>query len=128
MKKCPSCKQDKDIDQFHPSKRWKDGRYPYCKKCDLDKRDSKRHQTKLKVLDYLKTHPCIDCGNSNPVVLEFDHREKKRSRKHAISTMLNDRASWSKIEQEIANCDIRCANCHRIKTAKENGCFKLPGY
>jgi hypothetical protein len=125
MKICPSCKEEKDTKLFNKSKRWKDGLYPYCKKCELQKSNARRTKVKIKVLEYLKCHPCIDCGNSNPVVLEFDHRVKKESRQHSITEMLNDRKSWDKVEQEIAKCDVRCANCHRIKTAKQNNCFKL---
>lgn len=63
---------------------------------------------------YLKTHPCIDCGESDNVVLEFDHvrGEKKRN----ISDMILKAFSINAIKTEIEKCDVRCANCHRRVT------------
>ena len=31
---------------------------------------------------------------------------------------------WDRILQEIAKCDVRCANCHRIMTAARGGHFR----
>ena len=32
---------------------------------------------------------------------------------------------WSSIEEEIAKCEVRCANCHRQRTALQFGWPKL---
>lgn len=131
---CSKCYDRKDIELFPTSTCNKDGRKAHCRKCEQKRIDKRRLDNKLKLLEYLKDKVCIDCGNSNPVVLEFDHREKKESRDHSIIVMLQNRLSWNRILDEIAKCDIRCANCHRIKTAKAQNCFKLlssdklPGY
>ena len=63
------------------------------------------------ILNYFKDHNCIDCGESNPVVLEFDHRDKTQKEK-SISSFLRARRI-DKIINEIEKCDVRCANCHR---------------
>ena len=60
-----------------------------------------------------RLHKCIDCGQSNPQVLEFDHVKNKS---HNISDMTNGAYSIEAIKKEIRKCEIRCANCHRIKT------------
>jgi hypothetical protein len=71
------------------------------------------------VEQWLATHPCIDCSEDDPVVLEFDHvRGKKVS---GISEMVIQYCSLAKLEEEVKKCDVRCANCHRRKTAKEKG-------
>jgi hypothetical protein len=70
------------------------------------------------IIEYLSTHPCVDCGQDNPNVLEFDHRNDKEL---DISYMLTRGYSLEHIAAEISKCDIRCANCHRRKTAKERG-------
>jgi hypothetical protein len=80
--------------------------------------DNVRH-----VIDYLLRHPCIDCGEDDLIVLEFDHRDPSTKRM-AVSSLLRY-SSWSLIEAEIAKCDVRCANCHRRKTARERDYRKV---
>jgi hypothetical protein len=68
------------------------------------------------LLRYLSQHPCVDCGEADARVLEFDHvRGVKRA---AISAMVRDIRPMDQIWAEVAKCDIRCANCHRRKTAR----------
>lgn len=56
---------------------------------------------------------CIDCGYvGHPAALEFDH---VRGIKRIEIGKMGMRA-WKVIFEELAKCEIRCANCHRIKT------------
>jgi hypothetical protein len=67
------------------------------------------------VLSYLALHPCVDCGETDPRCLDFDHvREQKRC---DISRMLGN-YGWETIAKEIGKCEVRCANCHRKRTAE----------
>lgn len=73
-----------------------------------------------RIVDYLEEHPCIDCGEDDIRVLEFDHtdpEQKSISIGHAV------RGGWgiAAFEREIAKCVVRCANCHRIKTQIQRG-------
>jgi hypothetical protein len=68
--------------------------------------------------NYLLDHPCINCGEANPIKLDFDHRIDK-DKKGGISYLIYLPAGIKRLKAEIAKCDIRCANCHRLKTAKE---------
>ena len=72
------------------------------------------------VWNYLADHPCVDCGESDPVVLQFDHVRTKRKN---IAQMMSAGFSWAAIIEEIANCEVRCGNCHRRKTAREQGIY-----
>lgn len=65
---------------------------------------------------YLSTHPCVDCGEGDPIVLEFDHvyGVKRLAVSHMIGSF-----SWATIAEEIGKCEVRCANCHRRKTAAQ---------
>jgi hypothetical protein len=38
--------------------------------------------------------------------------------------MWRRRRSWKTVELEIAKCEVRCANCHARKTARELGNYK----
>ena len=57
---------------------------------------------------------CVDCGESDPIVLEFDHICGEKI--HNIADMVNQSYSIETIKNEIRKCQVRCANCHRKKT------------
>jgi hypothetical protein len=69
------------------------------------------------LLEHFKTHPCSDCGEADPVVLEFDHVGPKLFN---IASDLVDR-SWPSILAEIEQCEVVCANCHRRRTVERRG-------
>ena len=69
---------------------------------------------------YFVVHPCVDCGERDPVVLEFDHLRDKRL---AISSQLHGR-NWQTILDEIEKCEVLCANCHRRRTARRRGALR----
>lgn len=139
MVHCPRCNSEKPESDFGVKKN--DLRQPYCKPCARDYRKehyrANREKTvkaviarkkanvvenRKRVLQYLADHPCVDCGTTDPVVLQFDHL---RDKKYIISKMVSQGYEWRTIAAEIAKCAVRCANCHARKTAKEFGwyCF-----
>jgi hypothetical protein len=67
--------------------------------------------TRDHVDSYLREHPCIDCGEKDILVLDFDHVRDIKLK--SISAMLRQGATLDQIKLEIAKCDVRCANCHR---------------
>jgi len=70
------------------------------------------------ILEYLSKHPCVDCPEKDPVVLEFDHVRGKKL--DTISNLaFRYTSSLKKIVSEIKKCEVRCANCHRRRHAKE---------
>jgi hypothetical protein len=66
----------------------------------------------------------VDCGENDPVVLEFDHRDPEQ-KVETICGLLRNLADNHTLLTEIAKCDVRCANCHRRKTAKQFGWHAL---
>ena len=137
MKICKNCNLPK-ID-FRKSKKYIDGLDVYCKECrrmadkktyntnitknrkaGLESKNKVRERNRQFISDYLIGKSCIDCGESDPIVLEFDHFENKKD----IICEIIQNCSIEKIEAEIKKCNIRCANCHRRKTAIELGYYK----
>lgn len=78
-----------------------------------------REQIRAYVAGYLSGHPCVDCGEKDPIVLEFDHRNRSLKRFNIADGIKRGMALKTVIE-EIAKCDVRCANCHRRKTFAES--------
>ncbi len=70
------------------------------------------------IADYLSSHPCIGCGEADPIVLEFDHRNAAE-KKFNIANAPKLGVAIDKVIAEIAKCDIRCANCHRRRTFQQ---------
>lgn len=140
MKQCVHCREFKPLDEFSWNNKLLGRRQKHCRDCMRkfnresyerrsperkqqvrEEQERKKQEARQFVWDYLSTHPCVDCGESNPVVLEFDHVRGRKTK--AVSDMVRGGFSLARIQQEISRCEIRCANCHRIKTHKERGWF-----
>ena len=72
-----------------------------------------KQELKRKLVKIKQTSGCVDCGENNHIVLDFDHIKDK---KYNISRMVHDGFSWKAILKEIQKCEVVCANCHRIRT------------
>src|SRR2546427_3094171 len=132
MRACTKCGEVKPLDQFPPVRRGEPKLQTWCRGCFAEanaRNYRKNHErekariykyvaarkadTRRRIAEYLSTHPCVDCGETDIVVLEFDHvREKVAD----VATYANSGRSWERIWAEIEKCEVRCANCHRLKT------------
>ena len=65
---------------------------------------------KAYVREYLQEHPCVDCGETDVDMLQFDHRVP--SEKTAGVFQCVHWVGIEKLKEEIDKCDIRCANHH----------------
>jgi hypothetical protein len=72
-------------------------------------------------VDYLETARCIDCGESDSVVLDFDHIGVK---KDTVVRLAHTEHSIATLKREMAECEVRCANCHRRRTIIQQGHFR----
>ncbi len=79
-----------------------------------------RHRVKIRslLLAFLSDKHCLDCGENDPIVLDFDHMNPDTKFKK-VSKMLSGHYGWDTILKEIEKCQIRCANCHRRKTYRQ---------
>jgi hypothetical protein len=69
-------------------------------------------EKRLTAMRAAKDKPCADCGHKFPhPCMEFDH---VRGVKKFCVSQIN--GSMKRIREEIAKCEVVCANCHRIRT------------
>lgn len=123
-KVCSHCKVEKLLRCYYKNKSNPDGYSDWCMSCQVsatpyDKKvqsvNKLRYRNRKYVWEYQKAHPCVDCGESDPILLEFDHvRGEKLGN---ISQMSQNSRSIESIQAEIDKCDVVCANCHRRRTA-----------
>lgn len=95
--------------------------YSKNKKYFREKNQRIRNRNRDFLKEYLSDNPCIDCGFSDIRALEFDHvRGEKRSE---VTKLADNGVSLKTLAIEIEKCEVRCANCHRIKTIERlNDC------
>lgn len=140
MKTCDTCKLPKALGEFNKNRAKKDGLNSICRECSrarskkyyqdnleahkkimAAKRDRLTNLNREKIIDYLSTHPCVSCGETDIVVLQFDHlRDKAKGISELISSY-----SWETISKEIEKCQVLCANCHARKTAKTLNNYRI---
>lgn len=85
----------------------------------LAKRKIKRERTRRWMRE-LKSVPCADCKRSfDPVCMDFDHKNP-RNKEFEIGRNANE-MNFERLKQEIAKCDVVCANCHRIRSKNRLG-------
>ncbi len=66
----------------------------------------------------LRGRPCTDCkGVFPPECMEFDHRSGVEKSAN-IADMPKRYYSKRLLAAELEKCDLVCANCHRIRTAR----------
>lgn len=145
MKWCPGCEDHKPIEEFAPNKARKDGVQSHCRThhranqrkhyqthAEAERERSRqnsaayREEIRGRIRAYLEAHPCVDCGETDPDVLEFDHVEGEKH--YNVAAMAGMRLSWATILQEIWKCVVRCANCHRKRHQVERRWAERAGF
>ena len=84
---------------------------------EVERNRRRRAENRRLLRAYLRSHPCVDCGESDIVTLQFDHRDRATKRQDVALLVIGK--PWSVVSTEIAKCDVRCANCHRRRTASQ---------
>lgn len=138
VKRCPRCcppDVELPIDRFGPNRARYDGVQPYCAACMSDATDAShardgarrrawvrsrtarvREENRARMMAFLSQQSCADCGERDPVVLEFDHRDGAEKTRD-VCLLVGGGYSWERVVAEMVKCDIVCANCHRRRTA-----------
>ena len=106
---CNACRAEAQSDYYQRTK-------PQQLKYKWERQVVKREEARHFVFGYLSSHPCVDCGETDPMVLTFDH--VTGNKKMNISQMVNQGYSLAAIQSEIVLCVVRCANC-RMRIEKQ---------
>ena len=86
---------------------------------DLYARQRVQKQLKFDLfVQYLQTHPCVDCGETDIIVLQFDHLPEFEKKFEIAKAITSSGRAWTSIILEIAKCEVVCANDHSRRTAK----------
>jgi hypothetical protein len=142
MKKCTKCEAEKNPEEFAFKSKAKGTRHSQCKECHklyskghyndnliYYKDKSRKSKTIVKVRNkefvnnYLLANPCIDCGERDIEVLQFDHKELIGNGAKRVYSYMD--GSLENLKKEIAKCEPRCGNCHIRRTRKQLGWFRI---
>src|SRR5690242_12009021 len=97
---CVMCHEDKPASEFAFQSIATGKLQSHCRTCQaayrrqhyLDNRDvyitrevariaGFRRENRILLFEYVSTHPCVDCGERDVLVLEFDHRDPATKRR-----------------------------------------------
>lgn len=122
LKECIVCKEVLALSAYRKTNKSKNynGYEARCLDC---MKQYKKERHALKNLDirkflyeYRATKGCFDCGIKDPRLLEFDHLRDKEfnlGKAHVLKITLKE------VKREVRKCVVRCSNCHKLKTHKE---------
>ena len=111
---CRKCRGQRALDNFEYLQKWR-------KEYNVKNRTKKAIDTAARrdavrsVVNQLKEEtPCADCGAFWPAVaMDFDHVGPKHK---SVAAMVSQAYKIELILEEIKQCEIVCACCHRIRT------------
>ena len=109
-KKCPTCKETKEVSKFYKQKD-DQGISSYCKKCAAIQAEKRAIEFKKECSKY-KGGKCEKCGYNDYIgSLEFHHKDPLIK-----SFSINNSKTWivtDEVKEELDKCILLCGNCHR---------------
>lgn len=139
MKVCTICRSPRENSEFNRKSASPDGLQNVCRDCNraqardyyarnreahvriiMQRKTAQRRLAIDAVADHLLTHSCVDCGEADVRVLDFDHRVGA-GKEADVMRLVQHGYSLARIMAEIAKCDVRCRNCHAKVTYERLG-------
>jgi len=124
---CTICKIKKNIEEFGWQTKRLNLKLAACKLCINIKQTKYAQSNKGKIsiknsavkqqlrkYFYLGNHPCVDCGETDVRLLEFDHVRGEK-----LFNLATGNIRRKSFETEVAKCDIRCRHCHSLRHFNE---------
>lgn len=139
VKTCSTCKRTLVRSEFNVRAASVDGYQSVCRSCN--KLRARRYyaeniethrkavaaqvaKTRASHLERIGNHllanPCVDCGEDDIRVLDFDHRDGVEKTAEVMK-LAKAAYSWERVSAEISKCDVRCRNCHARVTYERIG-------
>jgi hypothetical protein len=139
MKTCKQCNKTKTTEEFGINNSKFDGLQTMCKICKKEYNrkyyvsnpnrgsrkagaDRLRDKNREYVYAYLNSHPCVDCGETNWRVLEFDHIGDDKT--YNVGIIISSH-KLDTVKDEIAKCEVRCRNCHFLVTQERLNSWRV---
>lgn len=142
MRKCSKCKEEKPLEDFKKDSRANKGRGYVCTLCSREvariyasnwtetqkeaarvRRQKMVRASQLFICEYLQTQSCVDCGEDDIELLDFDHLDPIT--KHKDICRLVREASLRRIKEEITKCEVVCCSCHRKRTNRRGNNYRF---
>jgi hypothetical protein len=97
-------------DRLAANRRW----YAAHRKDQMTRVKKQGRKIRTAVQQYKEKTPCADCGKCFPhYVMDFDHVRGEKIGN--VADIINRNCSGG-VWDEIAKCELVCANCHRFRT------------
>jgi hypothetical protein len=130
VKHCHVCDRTLSTAEFSRNRSAKDGCQTACKSCCKKRhnayyqKNAERHKKVARVWNAkrlaetkeiaqtAKKGGCIVCGETEYVCLDFHHLDPNE-KEFNIGRALRGEKSLEMLRDEIAKCEVLCANCHR---------------
>lgn len=146
MKVCSKCGQNKPFSEYFVRDKTTGRLHAQCKGCYKNsrknfyaehyakyralylnrakvRRERLRTEFRTKMLEYLSSKSCQECGEADIRVLELDHLDPKM-KSFNISQAVKLGHSWATVLTEVDKCQVLCANCHKRRTAQQFNWYK----
>ena len=70
--------------------------------------------------EYKATLSCNRCGENHPATIDFHHKNPAE-KKTSVYELTNNNMGRERVMEEVAKCEVLCANCHRKEHWEEGG-------
>ena len=138
---CPRCEQTKPEEEFAKSSVRPTGRQYWCRSCKreydhelyqndphrratIKKSNTKReHILARRIYEYFASHPCKDCGEADPLVLELDNPPGRKKPVLVSRELRSGLTNWNSVLRKLTKYDVRCANCRRTRIRRAFGWY-----